>query len=101
MAPSEQPSASPIANSCRSTRNQSTSVTCPSAMARVISVAACEPELPPVEMHSGTNRQQHRNGFADGDSKWAMAVKVNSSATNKHDSQTVRFRQMVAKLVSR
>ena len=28
----------------------------PSAMARVMSVAACDPELPPVEMHSGTNK---------------------------------------------
>ena len=30
----------------------------PEAMARVMSVAACEPELPPVEMHNGTNRLQ-------------------------------------------
>jgi hypothetical protein len=50
------PSANPISSSWRKIRNQSPIVTSPSAIARVISVAACDPELPPVEMHSGKNR---------------------------------------------
>ena len=38
------------------TRHQSPIPTSPTARARVISVAACEPELPPVEITSGTNK---------------------------------------------
>ena len=66
-------------------------------MARVISVAACEPELPPVEMHSGTNRLSTTTS-AIASSKYARAVNVNSSATNRHASQKARLRQTVTKL---
>ena len=37
------------------TRHQSRSRTSPSAMARMTSVEACEPELPPLLMISGMN----------------------------------------------
>ena len=37
------------------TRHQSRSRTSPSAIARMTSVVACEPELPPLEMMSGMN----------------------------------------------
>ena len=55
MAPRIDPSASPDANSRRMTREKSESRTSPSAIARMTSVVAWEPELPPLEMMSGTN----------------------------------------------
>ena len=55
IAPRIVPSASPAAISRRITRHQSRSVTSPSASARMTSVDACDPELPPLEMMSGTN----------------------------------------------
>ncbi len=45
-------------------RNQSRSFTSPRAMARITSVAAWEPELPPLEMISGTNSASS-DGFGD------------------------------------
>src|SRR6266487_2807678 len=56
MLPSTPPSTSPAASSRRMTRHQSRSRTSPSAIARMTSVDACDPELPPLEMISGTNR---------------------------------------------
>ena len=53
--PRMTPSARPAAISRRMTRHQSRSVTSPSASARMTSVDACEPELPPLEMMSGMN----------------------------------------------
>src|SRR6266852_5909620 len=55
IEPRMDPSASPLASSRRMTRNQSRSRTSPSAMARITSEVACDPELPPLEMMSGTN----------------------------------------------
>ena len=45
----------PAKISRRMTRHQSRSPTSPSASARMTSVDACDPELPPLEMMSGTN----------------------------------------------
>ena len=53
--PRMPPSTRPAANSRRITRHQSPRRTSPSASARMTSVEACEPELPPLEMISGTN----------------------------------------------
>ena len=50
------PSAKPENTSRRTTRDHSASVTSPRANARTIKVAAWEPELPPLEIMSGTNR---------------------------------------------
>ena len=55
MLPRMAPSASPANSSRRITRHQSASLTSPSASARMTSVEACDPELPPLEMMSGTN----------------------------------------------
>jgi len=100
MHPSVSPSTTPIASSCRSTRNQSFTPICCSASAREISVAACEPELPPVEMHRGTNRLSTTTA-AIASSNADSAVNVNSSAPNRHDSQNARFRHSLKKLVWR
>ena len=54
--PNVTPRTTPISNSCFNTCSHWPGPTWPKAIARVISVAACDPELPPVEMHSGTNR---------------------------------------------
>src|SRR5204863_3895952 len=50
IVPSTNPSDKPANTSRRITCHQSASVTSPSAIARMMSVAACEPELPPLEM---------------------------------------------------
>src|SRR2546426_9347103 len=49
-------------------------------------------ELPPVEMHSGTNRLS-TTSLPISSSKWDRAVNVNSSAPNRHASQNARFRR--------
>ena len=51
--PRMAPSARPAISSRRATRHQSRSCTSPSAIARMMSVVACEPELPPELMISG------------------------------------------------
>src|SRR6185503_12693226 len=50
MVPRIPPSNKPDPNSRRITRHQSRSVISPSAMARMIKVVACDPELPPLDM---------------------------------------------------
>ncbi len=53
--PRMPPSARPDSTSRRMISHQSCSVTSPTASARIISEAACEPLLPPEEITSGTN----------------------------------------------
>ena len=55
MAPRIAPNESPDCNSSRTTRHQSRKRTSPSAIARIINVEACDPELPPLEMIKGKN----------------------------------------------
>ncbi len=100
MAPRVRPRTMPIASSWRMTRSQLVGVTCPRARARVMSVAACDPELPPVEMHNGTNRASTTTALM-ASSKWDKAVKVNSSATNRQASQKARLCHSVKKFISR
>ena len=49
------PSARPMSSSRRMTSHQSAARISPSAIARMTSVDACEPELPPVETIIGRN----------------------------------------------
>ncbi len=53
MIASIRPSVSPIASSRESTRPACERLTSPTARARMMSVADCDPELPPDEMISG------------------------------------------------
>jgi hypothetical protein len=55
MVPRIKPSESPDSNSFRTTPNQSLKRNSPRAIARITSVVACEPELPPLEMIKGRN----------------------------------------------
>ncbi len=84
------PSASPAPISRRITRHQSRSVTSPSASARMTSVEACDPELPPLEMISGTNSAR-TTAFAISFSKKPIAVAVSISPRNSAVSQPARF----------
>src|ERR1043166_795446 len=91
IEPRIAPSASPASNSRRITRHQSRNVTSPSAIARMINVAACEPELPPLEMINGTNNAS-TTARAISCSKNPIAVAVNNSPINKMTSQPARLR---------
>ena len=84
------PSASPAPISRRITRHQSRSVTSPSASARITSVDACEPELPPLEMISGTNSAR-TTALAISFSKKPIAVAVSISPRKSAVSQPARF----------
>src|SRR6185437_5240048 len=55
MVPRIRPRATPESNSFRTTPNQSLSRNSPRAIARITSVVACDPELPPLEMINGKN----------------------------------------------
>ena len=52
----------------------------------MISEAACEPELPPLEMMSGTNSAS-TTARAISSSKWPIAVAVSISPRNSTSSQ--------------
>ena len=54
------------------------------------SVDACEPELPPLEMISGTNSAS-TTARAISSSKYAIAVAVSISPRNSTESQPPRF----------
>ena len=54
------------------------------------SVDACEPELPPLEMMSGTNSAR-TTAFAISASKAPIAVAVSISPRNSAVSQPARF----------
>ena len=90
MLPRIAPSARPASSSRRITRHQSTSPTSPSASARMTSVAACEPELPPLEMMSGTNSAS-TTAFEISASNAPIAVAVSISPMNSAVSQPARF----------
>ena len=90
IAPRMHPSASPENNSRRITRQMSASLSSPMASARITSVEACEPELPPLEMMSGTNRAR-TTARAISLSKNPMAVAVSISPRNRTTSQPARF----------
>ncbi len=64
------------------------------------SVAACEPELPPLLMISGTNSAS-TTARAISSSKKPIAVAVSISPTNSTASQPPRFRTMSAKPICR
>src|ERR1041385_5966835 len=55
IVPRIKPNDKPARISRPATRHQSRNVTCPSAIARMIRVEACDPELPPLEMINGRN----------------------------------------------
>ena len=93
MLPRIAPSASPANTSRRITRHQSRSFTSPSASARITSVDACDPELPPLEMISGTNSAR-TTAFAISFSKKPIAVAVSISPRNSTTSQPARFLTM-------
>ena len=90
MTPRIAPSARPAASSRRTTRHQSRSVTSPSASARMTSVAACDPELPPLEMMSGTNSAS-TTARSISASKTPIAVAVSISPRKSTVSQPARF----------
>ena len=90
MLPRIAPSARPAKISRRMTRHQSRSPTSPSASARMTSVDACDPELPPLEMMSGTNSAS-TTAFEISASKAPIAVAVSISPRNSAVSQPARF----------
>ena len=59
MTPMMNPRMSPAGNSRSTMRHQSPRRTSPSAMARMISDVACDPELPPELMTSGMNCERN------------------------------------------
>src|SRR5216117_829973 len=67
ITPRIAPNESPACTSRLITRHQSCNVTSPSAMARIINVDACEPELPPLDTIRGRNSAS-TNAFAS--SSW-------------------------------
>src|SRR5438132_453271 len=81
MVPNTVPSTAPAAISRRMTRHQSRNRTSPSAIARITSVEAWDPELPPLEMMSGTNNAR-MTALAISSSKNAIAVAVSISPKN-------------------
>ena len=99
MTPSMPPSARPEKISRRITRHQSRRRTSPSAIARMTSVAACEPELPPEEMISGTKRAR-TTARAISSSKKPIAVAVSISLRKSMMSQPARFLTMRANEIS-
>ena len=85
------PSDRPAMNSRRMTRHQSRSVSSPSARARTTSVEACEPELPPLLMISGT-KSASTTARAISFSKTAIALAVSISPTKRTESHPPRLR---------
>ena len=90
----------PVASSRRMTRNQSRSRTSPSAIARMTSEVACEPELPPLEMMSGTNSAS-TTARSISFSKNPIAVAVSISPRKRADSHPARFFSMREKRMVR
>jgi hypothetical protein len=90
MLPRNAPRARPVTISRPLTRHQSRRRTSPSAMARITSVEACDPEFPPLLMMSGTNRAS-TTARAISPSKRAMAVAVSISPRKRAASQPPRF----------
>ena len=84
------PKAKPEKTSRLSTRHRSPNVSSPSASARMTSVDACEPELPPLEMINGTN-SANTTALAISFSKNPIAVAVSISPRNNTTSHPARF----------
>ncbi len=82
------------------TRHQSRSLSSPSARARTTSVDACEPELPPLEMMSGT-KSARTTARAISPSKRPIAVAVSISPMKSADSHPARLRTIVPKRIPR
>ena len=72
----------------------------PRAIARITSVDAWDPELPPLEMMSGTNRAS-TTAAAISCSKWAIAVAVSISPRNSAASHPARFFRRLTKSIVR
>ena len=69
-------------------------------MARMTSEVACDPELPPLEMMSGTNSAS-TTALAISCSKKPIAVAVSISPRKSAESQPARFRSMREKAMLR
>ena len=89
--PRIRPSTNPAASSRRIICHQSERVTSPSANARTMSVAACEPELPPDEMIRGKNNAR-MTAWSIVASKADIAVAVRKPPTKRTTSHVARFR---------
>ena len=90
IVPRMVPSANPENTSRLITRHMSARVSSPTARARITSVEACEPELPPLEMMSGT-KSASTTARAISASKYPIAVAVSISPRNKTTSHPARF----------
>src|SRR6202521_3533726 len=97
MVPRIVPRARPASTSRRMTRHQSRTYTSPSAIARMTNVVACEPELPPLEMISGTNSAR-TTAFSISLSKNPMAVVVSISPRNR-EPQNPDFLNFAGRLI--
>ena len=91
MAPRMTPRVSPARISRNMTCHHWARPTSPSASARITRVAAWEPELPPLEMMSGTNSAS-TTARSISRSKKLMAVAVSISPRNRMTSQPPRRR---------
>ena len=96
--PSIPPSVSPENISRRITYHQSFGDSSFSAIARMISVAACDPLLPPLLMISGTNIVS-TSTLSSSTWKCCIAVAVSISLRNSIMSQPARFCIIVTKPV--
>ena len=94
--PRMHPNASPENTSRRITLQTSFNVSSPTASARITSVDACDPELPPLEMISGTKRAR-TTARAISFSKNPIAVAVSISPRNRTTSHPARFFTMRAR----
>ncbi len=94
-APMSTPSRKPVRISCHSSRQVSLSFTSPTAMARMIVLVACEPELPPVPISSGTKKDS-ATAASSSCSKKRITVPVSISVRNSTISQPTRFRVTVS-----
>jgi len=96
MRPRTPPSTRPVRTSRRMTRHQSPSLSSPTASARMMSVAAWEPELPPLLMMRGT-KMASTTARAISSSNRPMAVAVSISLRNKTRSHPARLRMRLQK----
>ena len=89
--PSTKPRINPTAISRRMIFHQSLSVTSPSASARTISVAACDPELPPDEIISG-RKSARMTAVSIVDENADIAVAVRNPPRKSTTSHVARLR---------
>src|SRR5688572_6873174 len=96
--PNKVPRDKPVKNSRRITRHQSRRPISPSAMARMINVDACEPELPPLEITRGI-KMESTTALAISCSYLPIAVAVNISLRKRMINQLPRLRTMLDKAI--